>query len=291
MTDHLEALIALAKSGTMAAAATRLRITPSAVSKRIALLEEQVGYKLAEPRGRKVELTPAALRLVEKVEPLLAELKSVLGDEAGVEAGEIAVGVTESVLASWGPNFLAKVSRQVPQLKLSIHAHRSPVIVDRVRSGEYSVGICAGVAERLDGLRAHVITQEPMVIVPSGLKKFSLRSHTVLEVISIESHALSWGSLRAQLKELREGRDLQLKVVREVESFSGVVQLAKSGFGHGFAPLGIALSLGVKREEMVTISSHPLTRSVSWVARGSTVARPGLRAFFEAMESSIVGFD
>ena len=97
MTEHLEALLALWKAGTMAAAANRLRVTPSAVSKRIAFLEDQVGYKLVEPKGRKVELTPAALRLVEKVDPLLAELRSVLTDERGVEGGELTIGVTESV--------------------------------------------------------------------------------------------------------------------------------------------------------------------------------------------------
>lgn len=285
MIDQLESLIALSQAGTMAAAANRLRLTPSAISKRIALLEEMVGYKLAEPRGRKVELTPAALRLVERVGPLLMEIKSVLSDETGVEAGEITVGVTESVLASWGPELLAAVARDMPKIKMHIHAHRSPVIVERVRSGEYALGICAGVESRVPGLRSSLLVKEPMVIVPSGLKKLTLREG-VTDLISIEPHALSWDLLRPQLRALREERGFHLRVAQEIESFSGVVQLAKAGFGHGLAPLGMAVSLGVKADQLVRLPGETLYRGVSYVARASTLARPTLQAFFESLEGS-----
>jgi DNA-binding transcriptional LysR family regulator len=286
MIDQLESLIAVHQTGTMAAAAVRLRLTPSAISKRIAFLEEQVGYPLAEPKGRKVELTPAALRLIARVSPLVAEIKSVLGDEAGAESGELTIGVTESVLASWGPSFLSQVGKAVPQIKFNIHSHRSPVIVERVRSGEYSVGICAGVENRLAGLRTQLLTKEPMVIIPSGLKKFSPKNLSTLEVISIEAHALSWDLLRPQLRALKELRGMQISVVREIESFSCVVQLAKAGFGHGLAPLGIATSLGVKANQLLHLPSITLHRGVSCVARASTVSRPTFQAFFDSMETA-----
>lgn len=284
MIDQLESLIALSQAGTMAMAATRLRITPSAVSKRIALLEEQVGYKLAEPKGRKVELTPAALRLVERVGPLVTELKSVLGDESGAEAGEVTLGVTESVLSSWGPALLARVAKEMPNITMSIHAHRSPVIVDRVRSGEYTAGICAGVESRVPGLRSRLLAREPMVIVPSGLKKLSLKQADPLEVLTIEGHALSWDLLRPQLRALKDQRGINIHVAQEIESFSAVVQLAIAGFGHGLAPLGVARALGIREDQLVRFPGNALCRGVSYVTRASTLARATLQVFFESLE-------
>ena len=48
MIDNLEALVALAECGTMSKAALRLSITQSAVSKRIANLQVQLGKPLVE---------------------------------------------------------------------------------------------------------------------------------------------------------------------------------------------------------------------------------------------------
>ncbi len=59
MIEYFEALDALDRQSTTAAAGTILRISQSAVSKRIAALESRLGYAVIERRGRGVELTPA----------------------------------------------------------------------------------------------------------------------------------------------------------------------------------------------------------------------------------------
>ncbi len=270
----------------MASAANRLRITPSAISKRIALLEEEVGYKLIEPRGRKVELTPAGVRLVERLAPLLAEMKSLLSDGSDDETtrgeAQLKIGVTDSVIASWGPLFLASITRKVRGIKLEIHAHRSPVIAERVLSGEFVGGLCAGAESRLSGLRSISLRSEPMVLIPSGLKKLSIGRQAEIEVISIESHALTWSGLRGKLRELQESGGPSIKVRSEVESFAAVVQLAKAGFGHGLAPIGIATALGVPSSTLVSLKS--VSREVSWIARASTLGRSSLSEFFRVLE-------
>lgn len=66
MLDHIDTLATLADAGTMTRAATRLRLSQSSVSKRIAALEREVGRKLVEAQGRGVRLTPAGQRLLER---------------------------------------------------------------------------------------------------------------------------------------------------------------------------------------------------------------------------------
>ena len=53
--DGIEALAALEQCGTISEAATRLRLTQSAVSKRIQALQKTVGFRIVEPDGRRVQ--------------------------------------------------------------------------------------------------------------------------------------------------------------------------------------------------------------------------------------------
>ena len=135
MISNLEALIALGDTGTMTEAATCLRLSQSAISKRIAALEDMVGQPLVEPFGRKVKLTPYAIGLIQKTGPLMTDLKVALKGEPASRAGRIVMGVSESILSSWGPELLQRASENLQGLELVVNAHRSPVAIDRVRSG------------------------------------------------------------------------------------------------------------------------------------------------------------
>ena len=63
----------------------------------------------------------------------------------------------------------------MPSVEFEFHAQRSPVVLDRLRSGEYMVGICTGSPDADTDLVSEVIRQEPMVIIPSGLKPLKYR--------------------------------------------------------------------------------------------------------------------
>ena len=60
----LTAFVTIAQLGSFSAAAQRLHLTQSAISKRIALLEVEVTQPLFDRVGRSVQLTEAGLALV-----------------------------------------------------------------------------------------------------------------------------------------------------------------------------------------------------------------------------------
>ena len=109
MFTHIETLIALATTGSMTRAATHLRVTQSTVSKRLAALECEVGRPLTEAHGRGVRLTSAGHRLLTRVEPLVASLRQALQEEELQTGGRLEIGVSESILASWGPRALRRI--------------------------------------------------------------------------------------------------------------------------------------------------------------------------------------
>ena len=287
MFTHIETLIALATTGTMTRAATHLRVTQSTVSKRLAALEHEVGQPLTEAHGRGVRLTPAGYRLLARVEPLVASLRQALHEEELQTGGRLIIGVSESILASWGPRVLARVRRNAPELELVVNAHRSPVAIERVRAGEYALAIAAGVSEEAPDLQAEILLEETMVLVPSGLKPLALVSGTTVPVLTIEPGSATWGLLQRRLRQHSKKWKFTIEVDRTLQSFTSIVQMARNGFGHGLVPEAVARALGIRPRQLVHFPTPNLTRPVSLIGRPTTLSLPLVQHFHQALKQSL----
>lgn len=275
MIENLETLVALSKEGTMMEASTALKISQSAVSKRIANLERYYDRKLIERHGRRVALTSHGTRLVERVTPLLSELRSVFLEDSTLRQGKIILGVSEAILSSWGPRIFQQVRQRLPGVEFEFHAQRSPVVLDRLRSGEYMVGLCTGSPDADTDLVSEVIRREPMVIIPSGLQPLTYFVGEPLQVITIESRSGAWASIEEDMQRLQLVRAVSL------ESFFAVAQMAMAGFGHGLVPHGVARTLGVEDDLLIPLANEGLTRPVRFVARKSMFAQQLVRSFYD----------
>lgn len=234
MLENLETLMEIQKQGSMARASTRLRISQSAVSKRISALENYYDTKLIEKSGRNVVLTEAAEALIERISPLLTELREVLFEKRNqTKQKKIVIGVAESILSSWGALRLKKVFDSL-DIEVEYHSHRSPVIVDKIEMGVYDIGICGGDASASRTFLADSLDREELVLVAS--QKEALKK--VIEVISIEKSSATWKAIRKQFQK----HELVLKM--ELESFFSAAQLAKADYGVALVPMGVAETLG-----------------------------------------------
>jgi DNA-binding transcriptional LysR family regulator len=281
MFEQVMALAALAESGTMRAAGTRLHISQSAVSKRIASLEAELDKALVERRGRHVYLTPEGERLLERVQPLLSDLRAALSEDAIEGGGRIAIGVSESILGSWGAELLARTCAQIPELEIELHAHRSPVAVDRVRGGEYALALCAGIAGGATDLVIETLSWEPMVIVPSGLERIRMPRRGPIDVLTLDTHSETWRSIASKAKALR------IRPIRTVENAFAAAAMARSGLGHGLVPLGVVDALHIQRDKVMRLPRPGLARPISLVARKSTFARPTIKRFVEVLRRKL----
>lgn len=277
MLENLETLVTLSKTGTMMETATVLKVSQSAVSKRIAALERFYDRALIERHGRRVVLTHHGTRLVEKVTPLISELRSVFLEDNALRRGKIIMGVSEAILASWGPRLFARVHALMPEVEFTFHAQRSPVVLDRIRSGEYMLGICTGTPDADTDLQSEVIRREAMVILPSGLEPIAYRPGEPLSVITIESRSGAWRSIEEDMRRLSLHRRVSL------ESFFSVAQMALAGFGHGLVPEGVARTLGVREKDWVSLRAAGLHRPVRFVARKSMFSQPLVQNFYQAV--------
>ncbi|WP_405489365.1 LysR substrate-binding domain-containing protein [Nocardia sp. NBC_00511] len=120
---RLRLLRELAHRHTIAAVADALAYTPSAVSQQLTALEREAGVPLLERTGRSVTLTPAALRLVEHAETILAVLEQAAAELSSARTeltGTLRIGAFPSAVRSILSPALVTLSRDHPRLELLV---------------------------------------------------------------------------------------------------------------------------------------------------------------------------
>ena len=274
MLENLETLIVLHRQGTMAKASTVLRVSQSAVSKRIASVEAYYGKKLVERSGRGVVLTGEALSLLGKLAPLLAEIRNTLSEKRPASKKKVIFGVSESILSSWGAEKLDAVFRKC-NLEVEYHCHRSPLVIEKIESGIYDLGFCSGKITSSRSLISEPIHPEEMVLIADGSKKF--KTGKSFNILSIEKSSATWKAIREDINRRK------LIPTTEVESFFSIAQLAKSGRGVGLVPLGVARALAVKKNCIFHFKPK-ITRPIQIVYKKSRLERPFFKALVKELE-------
>jgi DNA-binding transcriptional LysR family regulator len=248
--EGLDALVALRSAGTVSEAAVRLRLTQSAVSKRLRALQDAVGFPLIEPDGRRVQLTAAALDFVERAQPLIAELRALTRPTLAASPSSFRIALADSIASSWGPGVVRDALRALPATRAELHAHRSVLVIESVRLGRYDIGLCTE-ATGVKDLIQHPIVDEPLVLVHANLARTPARD---LPLVTIEPTSATWRAIEPALRAHHPAWLAGPTVF--VESFGAVVQMARAGFGNGLVPLGLARGLGLTRRGFAATGVH-----------------------------------
>ncbi|MEE2860602.1 MAG: LysR family transcriptional regulator [Paracoccus sp. (in: a-proteobacteria)] len=142
----LRHFIEAAREGSFRAAAERLHVAPSAVSKQIRNLEDALGVELfLRERGRTgLELTEAGEILMFRCASVLNEL-SIAQDELlelrGLRRGHLRLGVNEVLASDLLPGILNNMHRNHPNLQFTITVENTPIMLDAMRDGMIDIGL------------------------------------------------------------------------------------------------------------------------------------------------------
>src|SRR6266581_8603354 len=122
---HLAALEAVGRTRSFGGAARALGYTQSAVSQQIAQLERIVGQRLVDRPGgpRRVDLTDAGRLLLRHADAIVAQLDAAQADMAALAegaAGQLRVGIFQSVGARILPGLLRRFKQDWPRVEVSI---------------------------------------------------------------------------------------------------------------------------------------------------------------------------
>lgn len=120
-TPDLNLLItldALLAEGSVAGAARRLRLSPSAMSRALARLRETTGDPLLVRAGRGLVPTPRALELRDRVSQLVQDANAVLRPAEDARLGQLertfTLRTSEGFVENFGPALIARASEEAP---------------------------------------------------------------------------------------------------------------------------------------------------------------------------------
>lgn len=278
MLEGIEALIALEKYGTVSEAAIRMRLTQSAVSKRIQALQDELKVKLVEPDGRRVRLTADGYQFLNKARPLIIEIKSLTQNLDKTNLSHFALGLSDSIAGSFGPHVVSETLKTLKTLGLDFHVHRSLMLLENISLGKYQLGICTFDENRKDLYSAHLI-DEPLVLLHSEFRNRPSRS---VPLITIEENSATWKNAGSHLR--REYPLLFQNNVMYVESFLAVYQMTKVGLGNGIIPLGMAREFNLKKESYKKLK---VTRTISLVTRKTIAQMDFFDPFYRELKNNI----
>lgn len=218
-------------------AAEKLHLTQSAMSSRVAALEQELGTLLLDRRDKRFRVTAAGSRFLGFAEKLLAlqrEIKLEMGSTQP-RTLSLRLGAIESVLHSWLIDWVQSVREGRDGLELELTVETTPVLLDQVRRGTLDM-IFAALPAAGDSLRSRPLPPMEMVFVGHRdrhrHRQYSLADLAQHELLTFQRGSQPHVALLDQFR--RAG--LQPPRVHAISSISAMVQLVESGVGVATLP-------------------------------------------------------
>lgn len=113
----------LLEEGSVARAAQRLHLSPSAMSRALARLRETMGDPLLVRAGRGLVPTPRALALRERVSALVQDAEAVLRPDEALDLTHLVrtftLRTSDGFVENFGPSLIARITKEAPGVRLN----------------------------------------------------------------------------------------------------------------------------------------------------------------------------
>lgn len=169
MISELQALVAVAETGSMERAAKDLYLTPSALTRRIQRLELELGAVLLDRHFKPPKLTRAGFEVLEKSRTILTSLSDLKTSTSGtaIPVGPFRLGLSHALARPEISNVIIELGRQFPLLQPSIGNDVSCQLLERLRLGELDGALVVLPTEKIfpDGLQGVTLAEDTMRVV------------------------------------------------------------------------------------------------------------------------------
>lgn len=141
---RLKVLAALARHGSVTAAARELGYAQPSISHHLSRLEAEVGLPLTQRAGRGIRLTPAGELLAQRAAEILGRVDSAedeLAAIAGLRNGRVRVAGFQSALASVVTAAAGRMRASAPDIELTLQDLHPDVALQQLREGLIDVAV------------------------------------------------------------------------------------------------------------------------------------------------------
>jgi LysR family hydrogen peroxide-inducible transcriptional activator len=289
----LRYLVALADERHFGRAAERCYVSQPTLSAQIRKLEEYLGVPLVERQPRRVTLTSAGEKIVERARRLLLEADAIV-ELAKTDRDPLSGAIKLALIPTVGPYLLPHVARRLrkdlPRLKLMLYEFQTAPLLEKLRAGEIDMGVLA-LPVPLDGLDAEPLYEEPFTLaVPSGHK---LADHERVRVDDLKGETLllleDGHCLRDQALEVCSRIRVQEEQDYRATSLETLRQMVAAGHGVTLLPqLAAESPVGTVRGLRAKPFVRPApSRTIGAVWRKSTTRAAAVAAISSSIRAAM----
>jgi LysR family transcriptional regulator, nitrogen assimilation regulatory protein len=264
---QLQSFARIAEFGSFSRASHMLDIAQPALSRQIRLLETELGTSLFVRHGRGVRLTDRGRVLLEHATGILHQCEravALMHSPEETVSGRIVVGLPPSLCRLLAVPLLEATRTRFPALKIAVREGLSSYLLDWLASGTLDCAVVYNAAPDAAFGLAHV-GDEPRFIISSKAtalpsKRVALEKLAPLPLIlPARPHATRMMLDRALAK-----HGLKPNIVAEIDGISAILEMVRSGFGHGVLPRSALVASQLERELVATpIKGNPLSSRIS----------------------------
>jgi LysR family positive regulator for ilvC len=283
----LQAFLHLAESLHFARSAKALHMSPSALTRCIQRIEEELGQPVFERTKRSVRLTRVGEIFREHARAQLAihaRLLEALAAEDQTPTGELRIACTVTACHSVLPKLLARCRTRYPGVQLQLGTSDAASCLQRLENDEVDLAVVPEPDHPAAELRfVRLAHTELSFIAPSSDKELAKRarlggSHWDALPVILPRRGLERERIDAWLEE----QSLAPRVYAEVDGNEAILAMVALGCGVGIVPELVRKDSPLRgRIEQVEVKSPPSGYHVSLCAKARSLSRRATAALWE----------
>jgi DNA-binding transcriptional LysR family regulator len=239
--QNLRAFMQVAETGSFSAAAEKLHLTQPAVSKRVALLEQELDAKLFDRIGRSVGLTEAGRALLPHAKAVQQELlvaEQSVKDLSGEVAGQLRLATSHHIGLHRLPPVLSQFSKCYPAVHIDIDFMDSEQAYDQIMQGKAELAVVTLAPEDEPSVIARPIWHDPLEIMVAP--EHRLAGDAPVTLPQLAQHPAILPGLNTYtgqiVKRLFDQHKLQLQVSLATNYLETIRMMASIGLGWTVLP-------------------------------------------------------
>jgi DNA-binding transcriptional LysR family regulator len=267
---QLEMFRAVAEEGGFTRAAQRLKVSQSAVSRQVKLLEDELGGLLLHRSGKGVTVTAQGELLLKAANRIHRDLQDVawqISETQKLQRGMLSLGGGMTVCMYVLPRVLKKFRSLYQDVELRVTSGTSEAILRLVRNHQVDLGLLTLPVVASD-LAVHPALTEEMVVVAAP--RHPLARERTVDVRSLGRYPLilfeRGSNTRKVLDEFFLAHEVPANVAMETENVEIIKAMVASGLGISLIPYtAIARDMRAGRFAWARIRGQRLYRQAGWV--------------------------
>jgi DNA-binding transcriptional LysR family regulator len=168
---RLRVIDAVARHGSVTAAAKELHYSQPSVSHHLARLEVETGAQLLQRVGRGIRLTQAGQLLADRAAEIIGRIDAAdaeLSAHVGLDSGHVRLAGFASAIGSLVPRAIATLASRHPDLRITLTDTHPPEALELLRAGKVDVAVIFRYDQtepEPDNVRLHHLLDDPVYLL------------------------------------------------------------------------------------------------------------------------------